>query len=76
MPPVFSRAQDRFGVPTIDLTIHFRSRLLPDDEWFLVVFRTRSSVEGFLRRTARSGAGPAACWPSLASSRSVLSLPA
>jgi acyl-CoA thioesterase len=47
VPPVFSRAQERFGVPTIDLTIHFRSRLLPDDEWFLVVFRTRSSIEGF-----------------------------
>ena len=57
VPPVFSRAEERFGVPTIDLTIHFRSRLLPDDEWFLVVFRTRSSIEGFLRRTARSGAG-------------------
>jgi acyl-CoA thioesterase len=48
LPPVFSRARERFGVPTIDLTIHFRSRLLPDDEWFLVHFRTRSSIEGFL----------------------------
>jgi acyl-CoA thioesterase len=48
LPPVFSRARERFGVPTIDLTIHFRSRVVPDDDWFLVRFRTRSSIEGFL----------------------------
>jgi acyl-CoA thioesterase len=48
LPPVFSRASERFGVPTIDLTIHFRRRVLPDDDWFLVRFRTRSSIEGFL----------------------------
>ena len=36
------------SVPTIDLTIHFRRRVLPDDDWFLVRFRTRSSIEGFL----------------------------
>jgi acyl-CoA thioesterase len=48
LPPVFSRARERFGVPTIDLTIHFRRRVLPDDDWFLVRFRTRSSIEGFL----------------------------
>jgi acyl-CoA thioesterase len=48
LPPVFSRTTERFGVPTIDLTIHFRSAHLPDDDWFLVRFRTRSSLEGFL----------------------------
>ena len=29
----------------------------PRRDWFLVRFRTRSSIEGFLERTARSGAG-------------------
>jgi acyl-CoA thioesterase len=48
MPPLFSRLAERVGVPTIDLTIHFRTHRLPDDDWFLVRFRTRSSTEGFL----------------------------
>jgi acyl-CoA thioesterase len=48
MPPLFSRVAERVGVPTIDLTIHFRTDRRPDDDWFLVRFRTRSSREGFL----------------------------
>ena len=39
---------ERFGLPTIDLTVHFRSAAPPADDWFLVRFRTRSSIEGFL----------------------------
>jgi acyl-CoA thioesterase len=37
-----------FRVPTIDLTVHFRSARLAADDWFLARFRTRSSIEGFL----------------------------
>jgi acyl-CoA thioesterase len=48
LPPAFSRAVERYGLPTIDLTVHFRTAALPADEWFLCRFRTRSSIEGFL----------------------------
>ncbi len=40
------------GVPTIDLTIHFRADLdrirLPHDTWCLVHFRTHCAAEGFI----------------------------
>ena len=29
LPPAFSRSAERFGLPTIDLTVHFRSAVLP-----------------------------------------------
>jgi acyl-CoA thioesterase len=51
-PPVFSRTRELFFVPTIDLTVHFRTSLplvdaAPDD-FLLGVFRTRAASEGFL----------------------------
>ena len=52
MPPVFSRLDERVGVPTVDLTIHFRASLpLPDardDDWVLASFRTDAAADGFL----------------------------
>jgi acyl-CoA thioesterase len=51
-PPVFSRTRDVFFVPTIDLTVHFRTSLplagaAPED-YLLGMFRTRAASEGFL----------------------------
>jgi acyl-CoA thioesterase len=50
MPPLFTRVSERIGVPTIDLTVHFRAPLeaSPDDEWFLVVFRSQTAADGFV----------------------------
>lgn len=50
MPPVFSRVSERMGVPTIDLTVHFRAPapVEAEDGWFLVVFRTQLAADGFL----------------------------
>ena len=51
MPPIFSRTDDRFGVPTIDLTIHFRAplaNLRRDDGWFLALFRSQMAADGFV----------------------------
>ena len=50
IPPVFSRTHERMVVPTIDLTIHFRSALplsgaTPDD-FLLAVFRTSAAKDG------------------------------
>jgi acyl-CoA thioesterase len=39
------------GVPTVDLTVHFRAPLtppLPDDDWFLAVFRSQMATDGFI----------------------------
>jgi acyl-CoA thioesterase len=51
-PAVFTRLTERFGVPTVDLTVHIRSigalqRLRPDD-WMAARFRTTVATEGFL----------------------------
>jgi len=51
-PAIFTRLIERFGVPTIDLTVHVRSvqalaRMRPDD-WMAVRFRTTVATEGFL----------------------------
>jgi len=54
-PALFSRLSDDTltgGVPTVDLTIHFRS-VLPlegarDDDYTLAIFRTRVAREGFV----------------------------
>jgi acyl-CoA thioesterase len=51
-PAIFTRLTERFGVPTIDLTVHLRSvhalaQLRPDD-WMAVRFRTTVADEGFL----------------------------
>lgn len=52
VPPVFSRLDEPIVVPTVDLTVHFRTSLplpgaMPDD-FLLVVFRTQVAAEGFL----------------------------
>jgi acyl-CoA thioesterase len=49
MPPIFTRIDDRLGVPTIDLTVHFRAPMPPGDAgWFLVVFRSQMAADGFV----------------------------
>ena len=54
-PALFSYAEVgaiEGGVPTIDLTVHFRASLPPPgaspEEWVLVVFRSRMAREGFV----------------------------
>jgi acyl-CoA thioesterase len=54
-PAIFSLVQDgdiSGGVPTIDLTIHFRETLplagAADDDFVLAVFRSRQAHEGFI----------------------------
>ena len=49
---MFTRLTERFGVPTVDLTVHIRSiealqRMSPDD-WMAARFRTTVATEGFL----------------------------
>lgn len=51
-PAVFTRLTERFGVPTVDLTVHIRGvaamqRMRPDD-WMAARFRTTIADEGFL----------------------------
>jgi acyl-CoA thioesterase len=52
VPAVFARLTAPVGVPTVDLTVHFRSALpSPDaqpDDFILAMFRTRVAAEGFL----------------------------
>ncbi len=52
LPPVFSRSDQPFVVPTIDLTVHFRRALphagIAPDDFLLAVFRTNAAAEGFL----------------------------
>ena len=49
VPAVFGVADQRIGVPTVDLTVHLRQEVLPDDEgWLLVRFRTRLAAGGYL----------------------------
>jgi acyl-CoA thioesterase len=52
IPAVFGRVEEPIIVPTVDLTIHFRSSLpLPGakpDDWVLADFRTKVAAEGFL----------------------------
>jgi acyl-CoA thioesterase len=52
IPAVFGRIEEQIIVPTVDLTIHFRSSLpLPDarpDDYVLTEFRTNVVAEGFL----------------------------
>jgi len=47
-PAIFSRLELPVGVPTVDLTIHFRAAPSGADEWCLVRFRTRVAAEGYL----------------------------
>jgi acyl-CoA thioesterase len=52
IPPVFLRLERPIMVPTVDLTIHFRSELprvsMPDDAFCLAVFRSKMSADGFV----------------------------
>ena len=52
VPPVFGRTNEPLVVPTIDLTVHFRSALphpgMPVDGFVLAVFRTSVAADGFL----------------------------
>jgi acyl-CoA thioesterase len=52
IPAIFARVQERVGVPTVDLSVHFRVPVplqdaSPDDH-YLVVFRTPVAGDGFL----------------------------
>jgi acyl-CoA thioesterase len=51
-PAIFTRLTQRFGVPTLDLTVHIRSiralRAMRPDDWMAARFRTTVSTEGFL----------------------------
>jgi acyl-CoA thioesterase len=47
MPPAFLRMSERLFVPTIDLTIHFRSPLPAGEHpWVLGIFTTRLAAGG------------------------------
>jgi acyl-CoA thioesterase len=48
VPALFSTTTTRTGVPTIDLTVHFRQQPLGEDPWLFVRFQTRLAAEGFL----------------------------
>ncbi len=52
IPPIFSRTDELLAVPTIDLTVHFRSPLphpgLDPDGFVLAVFRTNAAADGFM----------------------------
>jgi acyl-CoA thioesterase len=52
IPAIFSRVEEPIIVPTVDLTVHFRTALpapgaRPDD-YVLAVFRTGAAAEGYL----------------------------
>ena len=49
VPAIFGVTTERLGVPTVDLTVHLRQAVQPDDDgWLLVRFRTRLSADGYL----------------------------
>jgi len=48
IPAVFSRLASPVGVPTIDLTIHFRQVPSTPSVWSLVRFRTQLVADGYL----------------------------
>lgn len=47
-PAIFSRVAEPLGVPTIDLTIHFRDPAPADYEWCFVEFRSRHATGGYV----------------------------
>ena len=47
-PAIFSRAEVPVGVPTIDLTVHFRDEPPRAPGWCLVRFTTSHAVDGYL----------------------------
>ena len=50
VPPIFVKSSDRIGVPTVDLTVHFRSPLdgLDPTEPLLCAFRSHVAANGFV----------------------------
>ncbi len=49
VPAVFGVTAERLGVPTVDLTLHLRQAVLPDDDgWMLLRFQTRVAADGYL----------------------------
>lgn len=50
-PAVFSRLEAPAGVPTIELTVHFRGRPSGEPGWCLVRFRTTEVGDGYLEET-------------------------
>ena len=49
LPPIFSRLSTPAAVPTVDLTVHLRGPIPPDqDDWVLVVFRSSVASDGFI----------------------------
>lgn len=47
-PAVFANTAEPLGVPTVDLTIHFRDRPSGDIDWTLVRFRSRHASSGYV----------------------------
>jgi acyl-CoA thioesterase len=53
LPPIFTRLGTYLGVPTLDLTIHFRQRLeTPLDDFVLGLFETKVAAGGYLEEDA------------------------
>lgn len=50
-PAVFAKLELPIGVPTIELTIHFRNAPSREPGWCLVRFRTLEASEGYLEET-------------------------
>jgi acyl-CoA thioesterase len=49
VPAAFGVLEGRAGgLPTVDLTVHFRQAPVSEDPWLLVRFRTRLAAEGYL----------------------------
>ncbi|WP_436795313.1 acyl-CoA thioesterase [Actinospongicola halichondriae] len=47
-PAIFNRCADRLGVPTIDLTIHFRDEPPEQADWSFVRFTSRHAAGGYV----------------------------
>lgn len=47
-PAIFSRCPDPLGVPTVDLTIHFRDAPPMEPTWSFVRFRSQHAVDGYV----------------------------
>ena len=50
IPAVFGVTAEHLGVPTVDLTVHLRQAVHPEDDdgWLLVRFRSRLAADGYL----------------------------
>lgn len=47
-PAIFARVPEPLGVPTVDLTIHFRDRPSGEVDWTFARFRSRHAAEGYV----------------------------